>query len=795
MNARVLPTLVGRSDVLAELRQLLCTPTSQDVAIILLTGEEGIGKSSVLRAAMRDARDEGFMVLEGRPQAGELPQPFFLLDELLKSLAAQREENSTQEELSNLPVMGFVRPGGREVGSLPMGLLPFSMSIESTEEREQRLLAALSARETNREEEKQELFDKLVDHMEEVAAEKKIVIAIDDVHYADPASMDFLGYLSRRTRGKNTKIVATCRTEAEVPKLVRNILNDMSIAGLLHRVEVKRLNEDESKELLTLLSRGREIPETTASKWLTTSLGNPLALIRLFRGSMTSGDISREGLASAGAAVVESSAEERNVLLHASVLGKSFRFHSLFQAAGGDEEKIAAIVDSLVMQGTLKELGNETYEFANERLWRDVYNSMTESRRRILHRKAAEAYERLYPDPPPDIIPTMGRHFYLGEIHDKSLLYNRYAATLAMNAFSPDAAIIYLEIALEELAALPGDHMVEEADVLKEIGDQHYAMGDAARADEFYGKSLGKLPEGELTLRALLILSRAEAAVETDKLGLTHQYCAEAMQLLERLWHKKGLALAHLTLSRAAFKEGQLDVGRREIEATLGFLDPEKDAREVAHCYIEFGKVYSIMPEPTSQARAIEYYKKAIRLLEPLHDYKELARAHVDLALSVRISDPREALKELMETRKFAEKCKDKKALGWALFNSVEILLSLGREKDAADNNAEARRVLSTLNDPLSLQQVGLNDGILAQHRGSYEESEKAYLDSLKRADELGYPQVIAEVLLNLTRMYVAWGKKDSAIKTVARLEKVGKEKIDPSDRASYEALKRKLGI
>jgi tetratricopeptide (TPR) repeat protein len=487
---------------------------------------------------------------------------------------------------------------------------------------------------------------------------------------------------------------------------------------------------------------------------------------------------------------------ERRVLSYAASIGKEFDWSVLATATEMPEEPLAESLERLVHRGILKELNwGESYAFVRVVTLAQAYSSISSSRLRVIHKRVAEAYEKLHPDPTPDIIPEIGRHFHLAQVHDKSLLYNRYAAAQAMNAFSPDVAIHYLERALADLEALPGDHRLEEADVLKEIGEQYGAMGDAVRADEFYGESLKKLPEAEVTLRALTILSRADAARDMDNLSLMRQYCEEAIRLLEKVGHKKGLAMAHRSLARAAVVEGQFDAGINEIEATLGLLDPEKDAKDVARCYIELGSALSGMLGPEEQAKSIQFYEKAIRTLEPLHDYHELARAHINMAFTLRLHYPREALSELMEARDCTEKCMDKRLLGWTLFNSVEIYLSLGEEAEAAKNNAEAGRILSKINDIEGMQQVALNEGILAQRRRSYEESERIYLNSLKQAENLGYPTNVIEVLVHLALMHSESGKNEEAVKDITRIREIGEDKVNPVNRPSYEDLKKQLGM
>jgi tetratricopeptide (TPR) repeat protein len=485
---------------------------------------------------------------------------------------------------------------------------------------------------------------------------------------------------------------------------------------------------------------------------------------------------------------------EKRILSYAAAMGKEFDFSVLAAVVEMGEEPLAELLEQLVHHGILSELkGGDVYAFARMDTLAQAYRDISSSRLRVIHKKIAEAYEKLNPDPAPDIIPEMGRHFYLGRVHDKSLLYNRYAARLAMSAFSPDVAIRYLERVKEDLAAIPGDHSVEEAVTLKEMGEQYESMGDNARADELYGESLGKLPEGEITLRGLLLISRAEAARETDKLDLARQTCEEAIRLLEKVGHRKGLAMAHRSLGRASFRQGNLEDGRKEIEKTIELLDPVESAKEVAGCYIDLGNVYAEVDDPIEHLKTFEFYTKAIEILEPLHDYNELARAHNNLALAMMPDHAQEAIEHIMTARGISEKSKDRRGAGWWRFNSVEIRLALGQVEEAIQDNEEAGKILTLVTDPFGVQQVSLNRGIIAQHRKLNEEAEKAYLDSIRRAEALNYPSVIVETLVHLASLYLEWGRKEDAAKAMAHIKELGEERVYHALKDMYNALKVKI--
>lgn len=485
---------------------------------------------------------------------------------------------------------------------------------------------------------------------------------------------------------------------------------------------------------------------------------------------------------------------QERVLSYAGAIGKEVDFNLLKTSLDMDEELLAEALESLVQRGVFREVkGGDRYVFTKEDIMAQASRTLSSSRLRLVHKHIAEAYEKLYPSPPPEIIPLMARHFYLGKIHDKSILYNRYSATIARSNFSPDVAIQYLDRVSEDLGAMEGDHKLEEADVFRELGDLYILTGDAQKADEMYAKSLEKVPKDQGTLRALTLLARSEATREMDRLILTRNYCDDAIKYFESIGHKKGQAMGHRQLSRAAYKEGKLEIGKKEIDATLALLNPSDDAKDIARCYIDLGNVYSNSDDPKAQALSANYFRKAIAALEPLNDYRELSRAHNNLAVLLATGDPREALAELDLAKEYAEKTKDKRSVGWALFNSVEFLLAIGEEAKAEKAHSESEQIISRLDDPLGMQQVTLNRGVLAQRRKDYQGAEAAYLDSLRRAEGLGYPGIIVEMDVRLARLYIEWGRTPEARKCYAAAEKLGIDKLSPSIRALALEASEKL--
>lgn len=488
--------------------------------------------------------------------------------------------------------------------------------------------------------------------------------------------------------------------------------------------------------------------------------------------------------------------EERRVLTYASALGKEFDFPLLLAATGLDEERLADLVERLVHKGILRERpGGEHFIFLQEELRGQVYRELTESRARVVHRKIAEAYEKLYPEPPREIVPELGRHFFLGMVHDRSFLYNRRAAALARESLAPEVAAHHLERARADLKEMPGDHRKEEAELLRDLGNLYFYMADDARADQAYEEGLARAPTEELALRGTLLLARAEVARQTEALVAARKAAEGAMELLEKAGgNRRGIARVHRLLSRIDFGEGRYADALLHGEKALEVLGPHGDIREVAHCHIEIGNVLSQMGGKGNLERSLEYYRKSIETLSRAQDYREMARAHNNLAVALGSSDPADALGHLEKARTYAERAHDRRMVGWALFNSVEFRVNLGQMDQAERDNAEARRILERMSDPLALEQVTMNEGILAQHRQRYPEAEAAYRRALAMAQEIQLPPEMAEMRLRLASLYADWGQIERARDEIVQAEAAKIDDLRPPLVPLHEEVRRKIG-
>ena len=168
----------------------------------------------------------------------------------------------------------------------------------------------------------------------------------------------------------------------------------------------------------------------------------------------------------------ELSPDQMRILAYASAVGREFDFRLLVAAMEQDEERLAEQLERLAHLGILRErVGGDRFSFTQDDTRARIYQSLTASRLRVLHRKIADAMARLYPKPPPEILPELGRHYFLGKVPDKSFAFNRQAAALAREDDQPETAAHHLERARIDLRSLPGNQTAEEAALDAELGD------------------------------------------------------------------------------------------------------------------------------------------------------------------------------------------------------------------------------------------------------------------------------------------------------------------------------------
>lgn len=485
--------------------------------------------------------------------------------------------------------------------------------------------------------------------------------------------------------------------------------------------------------------------------------------------------------------------EEMRTLSYASAIGREFDFPLLVAALGGHDEALAEQLERLTHVGVLRERpGGDRFAFVQDEVRARVYQSLTASRLRVLHRKIGEAMERLYPEPPAELLPELGRHYFLGKVPEKSYKFNREAAEIARQNDAPEDAAHHLERAWIDLRTFPGEHYGEESELAEELGNLYYSLGDVHAADRLYEEGLEKAATAPPARRARLHLARAEVARDNLDSDLARSSAHRAEELFTEVGDLVGVAAVHRVLGRIAFHKGAYREALDEAIRALDVLQLHHDPRTLGRLCIDIGNAFSMLG-PEVRDEGVDWYKRAIDRLSEVGDWTEVARAYLNLATLVGQTRPIDGLEHLAKGREFAERAHEPRWAGWGLAMGVEMRLQLGQVEEAERDNQAARRLLERADDALGLQQVLTNAGLIGERRGQWEESETAYRSSIRKAEELGLAAEAAQSQFYLARLLFKTRDLAGAHSAYERAAAANLPLLNPPAAKSFRELGRQL--
>jgi DNA-binding NarL/FixJ family response regulator len=369
--------LVGRHSEMTRIDRLLGEAEPGYPTVLQIAGASGIGKTRLLSALLGRAQQAGYLALTGRAAEFDADQPYGvfidLLDRSVPELAQQRLLTLGDESLRELA--GVFPALSKRIAQ---GAAEPPPSASSAGVERYRLHRAVSA-----------LCDLL-------AAGRPLLLAVDDLHWADPASVELLLYLLRRPPSAPLVVAVTFRPRqlhAKTTTLLAQIERD-SRGALL---ELPPLTAAEAHMLLPA-----DLPAPVAERIYRDSAGNPFFLKELIRaaqrGLKTAPVASSENadrLPTTITAVIASELEalspgSRELIQAASVVGDPFEPEVAGEIVEMDDGAALAALDELVDRDLVQvDLTHGSFSFRHPVVRQAVYEGTKGGWRRGAHARAA----------------------------------------------------------------------------------------------------------------------------------------------------------------------------------------------------------------------------------------------------------------------------------------------------------------------------------------------------------------------------------------------------------------------
>ena len=588
--------LVGRA---AEWQTLLrCYDRiDADGHLIVLEGEAGIGKTRLAEEFLAHVRANGAITLAARCYVGEANLAYGPFVEALGG--AIRRRGDLEETLGGVPA-NQISEAARLVPELAAGRsdLPPAPPLDSPGA-QSRFFAAIGD---------------VLNHV--CQGPGPGVVFLDDVHWADEASLDLLAYLVRRLRGRPLCIIVTWRTELVEPgHPLRLMLAEGERAGYATSLGLSRLGPDDVTELVqAAASTGLVLPDDAHRRLHRETEGLPFFLVEYLATLPKDAEQGSEEwimpksvreLLRARLAPVSGIGNQ--ILDTAAAIGRSFDFDTLRDAGGrGDEEAVGAL-EELMALALVNEVaghprtGDLRYDFNHEQLRVLVYEDTSLGRRRILHRRVAEALAaraRREGDAGPRAS-VIAQHYLLAGRDAESGEYFKLAGDYSRTLFANAEALGHYRAALErghpeevslhqsigDLQTLSGDYRAalisyetaaavcqppSLAEVERRLGGVYLRRGDWQMAESHFHAALGTLGEtGHAGPRSRIYADWSLTAHRGGHTERALDLAQRAVSLADAADDTRGLAQAHNILGILARSADQMEEACRHLEHSL----------------------------------------------------------------------------------------------------------------------------------------------------------------------------------------------------------------------------------
>ncbi len=758
--------LFGRHEIVDQIERILRRAQGGSGEAFLLTGGDGVGKSSVLRVTVQTARDLGYQVLTGRALPIEIPQPFSLVQDLLRpdELADTGPSPETSPRLLPMFLGPFESDSVGEVARAS-GFVTEPMETEEAQWLITRLGSPVESLDASR----STLFARLGDFFLHLAANRPLLLAIDDLHFADSSSREFLRYLAPHLPEGPIVIAATSTSESNLPGGGGSSVDLFARSPNVTSIRLRPLTPPELGEYARWMLHGRDPGLDAVMRWYTQTEGNPLFVEHLIRATMGFGTAPGAPAAESGRDLVELLRtrlrslpdDQRRLLAYASALGKEFDFHELAAASEESEERLSENLDRLVQFGLVREKGEEVYEFVSEVIRADVYAELTETRRRILHRKITNALEsrdgsNLF---------ELARQSYLGREDAKALEYNRRAAERAAQTFAYETAVVHLDRAYEAAQRLAKRDLALEVRLQVELGRFLDELGRLRQSEEVLIDAVARARAtpaaiGELPLA---LLGLAQTRSDLSEFLSSKELALEAFGRLEQSGTPRERMAAHRILGIASWRLGDSAEAERQQREQIAIAEEVGTPVERGHARIDLANTL-LLQTAGRDAEALDLYRSAAELFGLGEDHAARSRVLMNRALH-EYSQGRmtQALASITEALESAERSRSPIWIGYCCLNLGQFQLDRHDPKAAATYIDRAAGLLEPLGDRLAAQQIAMIRGMIAEEEGRFDDAQSLLESGRTIAEQLQMSAEVAEMQFRIAHLALRRGDRGAA--------------------------------
>ena len=497
---------------------------------LLISGEAGLGKTTLVAETARAAFDAGACVLFGHCEE-DLATPYQLFAEALGHYVTHASEDQ---------LLAHVDAHGSEL----VRLVPALAS---------RLPGLGPSKATDADTERYLLFAAVVGLAVMVSHHQPIVLVLDDLQWADKASLQLLRYVIGAEQSMRVLVLGTYRdSELSQSDPLLDTLAALHRQSGVTRIELAGLDDSGVVSFMEAAA-GHTLDDAAvglAHAVYRETDGNPFFVSEVLRHLSETGaiyqDASGRWMAVAtledtalpdsvreviGARVGRLGKDAKRVLSLAAVIGRDFDLDVLARATKTSEDDLLDVLDAAAAVALVRELPGAPgrYNFAHALIQHTLYVDLGPTRRARAHRQAAEAFEDLCGDHPGTRVGELARHWFNAtQPKDlaKAISYSRQAGDAALSALAPGDALRYYAQALDLYDQSDNSDPILGIDLAIGLGTAQRQTGDPSNRDTLLSaaRRAADLGDTERLVAAALANNRgwvsAVGVIDADKVEI-----------------------------------------------------------------------------------------------------------------------------------------------------------------------------------------------------------------------------------------------------------------------------------
>ena len=639
-----LATVVGRDAELDQLHRWLDTARAGERQIVFVTGEPGIGKTTLLETFLRQINIPERVQI-GRGQcieqhgAGEAYMPVL---EALSRLCREAGSEQVTEILRQYA---------------PMWLIQLPALLGETERQQLQRQVQGAARER--------MLREISEALEALTEDDVLLLILEDLHWSDVSTLELLSALAQRRERARLMILATYRpVEVSAPEHpLQKIKQELQLRNLCHELAVSLLTDNTIHQYLSERFRDNALPTGLGSLLYAHTEGNPLFVVNVID------DWARQGLLDEAARhalhekveqtqievppslqqlidrqIEQLSQEERRILESASIAGREFSVAAIAAGIETEDELVEEVCDTLARRGQFLRATEftewpdgtltATYNFAHA-LYQEVLHERVPVGRRVrLHRQIGLRAEAGYGERTGEIAAELAVHFEHGRDIPRTIQYLQQAANTALSRSAYQEAQVLLSKASDLFSTL--SDASERAQ--QELG-LHLNLGRALTALKGYAapevgtaytrslelcRQLGETPQLFPVMFGLWQYSMLRSEFQTAR-----QLGEQLLQLAERLQDTALRLESHRALGYTFLSLGEITAAHDHALQGVTLYDPQvHQSRAFQYgqdpgitCLVYAAQSLWLMGYPT---QAVQRSQESLTLSETLaHPYSQ----------------------------------------------------------------------------------------------------------------------------------------------------------------------------